>query len=95
MLKRFSDQRLFRKALAVSESILNDFSSWLQKTPVDAAACFARQGQRFRPAAGGSEVSRRATGLWSWWSGAPKSRRGLKPWAQDALGEGEWPRELL
>ncbi|CAE6952379.1 unnamed protein product, partial [Symbiodinium sp. CCMP2456] len=31
-------------ALAISASILSDFSHWLQKTPVDAAACFARQG---------------------------------------------------
>ncbi|CAJ1382335.1 unnamed protein product [Effrenium voratum] len=33
------------KALEVSASILSDFSQWLQKTPVDAASCFARQGQ--------------------------------------------------
>eukprot|EP00439_Symbiodinium_sp_Y106_P042445 s1603_g5.t1 len=31
-------------ALAISANILSDFSHWLQKTPVDAAACFARQG---------------------------------------------------
>eukprot|EP00434_Breviolum_minutum_P007974 symbB.v1.2.007031.t1/scaffold428.1/size206322/6 len=39
-----SKSQMPAKALLMSESILNDFSRWLQKTPVDAASCFARQG---------------------------------------------------
>ncbi|CAE8706109.1 unnamed protein product [Polarella glacialis] len=31
------------KALAVAASLLEDFSQWLQGTPVDAASCFARR----------------------------------------------------
>lgn len=37
-------EQLPAKALITAESILGDFSRWLQKTPVDAASCFARQG---------------------------------------------------
>lgn len=37
-------EQLPAKALITAESILGDFSQWLQKTPVDAASCFARQG---------------------------------------------------
>lgn len=37
-------EQLPAKALISAEGILGDFSRWLQKTPVDAASCFARQG---------------------------------------------------
>ncbi|CAK9026447.1 unnamed protein product [Durusdinium trenchii] len=39
-----SGAQLSAQALVMSESIVSDFSRWLQKTPVDAASCFARQG---------------------------------------------------